>query len=415
MSLLSRRACFTVFLAFASAYFLSALIRAITATLAPTLTLEFQMSAGDLGLLAGGYFLGFSAMQLPLGTWLDRYGPKRVILCFLATAVLGCVAFSMAGSFATLLTARILCGVGVSACLMAPMTGFRRWMSAPDQLRFTSWMLMSGSLGMLASTLPVQWLVPTHGWRPLFWGLALLVLLSAAVIAWKVPGWDLQRSRAAQHANPSAPGYAQVWANAYFRRLSPLGFFAYGGLVAMQTLWAGPWMIRVTGFSPLQAATGLFWINLTMLFIFWSWGMAMPWLIRRGLDAETLITFGIPTVFVVLAVIILLGDGAGPWIVVLWTLFCACSSVCALLQSSVGLAFPESLAGRALSAYNLVIFAGVFVVQWGIGALVDAGRSSGLSQTASFQLAMSVFLACSVLSYVYYLATKSHNPVRHPA
>ena len=44
----------------------------------------------DLGLLAGGYFLGFAATQLPLGTWLDRHGPKKVILGFLLVAVAGC-------------------------------------------------------------------------------------------------------------------------------------------------------------------------------------------------------------------------------------------------------------------------------------------------------------------------------------
>ena len=58
--LLSRRGAITVFLAFASAYFLSTLIRAITATLSPTLTVEMDLNARDLGLLAGGYFLGFS-------------------------------------------------------------------------------------------------------------------------------------------------------------------------------------------------------------------------------------------------------------------------------------------------------------------------------------------------------------------
>ena len=60
-----------VFLAFAFAYFLSTLMRAITATLSPALTQELALSAQDLGLLAGGYFLGFSATQLPLGKWLD--------------------------------------------------------------------------------------------------------------------------------------------------------------------------------------------------------------------------------------------------------------------------------------------------------------------------------------------------------
>ena len=53
-----------VFFAFATAYFLSALLRAITATLSPTLSMEFGLHASDLGLLAGGHFLGFSMTQL---------------------------------------------------------------------------------------------------------------------------------------------------------------------------------------------------------------------------------------------------------------------------------------------------------------------------------------------------------------
>ena len=163
MTMLSRRGAVVVFLAFAFAYFFSALIRAITATLSPTLTQEFALNAQDLGLLAGGYFLGFAAMQLPLGTWLDRHGPKKVILSFLAVAVVGCLAFSWATSFGGLLLARILCGVGVGACLMAPLTGYRRWFGATTQMRANSWMLMTGSLGMVASTLPVQWLHAAAG------------------------------------------------------------------------------------------------------------------------------------------------------------------------------------------------------------------------------------------------------------
>ena len=61
---LDRKTGAIVFLAFAAAYFCSALLRAITATLAPVLTSEFSLQARDLGLLAGGYFLGFAATQL---------------------------------------------------------------------------------------------------------------------------------------------------------------------------------------------------------------------------------------------------------------------------------------------------------------------------------------------------------------
>lgn len=403
MSLLSRRQVVVVFLAFAFAYFFSALVRAITATLSPTLTQEFQLHARDLGLLAGGYFLGFAATQLPLGTWLDRHGPKKVILWFLAVAVLGCAAFALAGNFATLLAARVLCGVGVSACLMAPLTGYRRWFTPAVQLRTNSWMLMTGSFGMLASTLPVQWLVPVVGWRPLFWGLAVLMALSMAVIAWTVPRWE---DAPAQEPEPPQGSYREVWRHPYFRMMTPIGFFSYGGMIAVQTLWAGPWMVRVAGYEPLQSAAGLFTINICMFATFWSWGMVTPWLQRRGITTDTLIAWGLPLSFLVLATLIVAGPAAGAWTL---ALFCMSSTFVSLAQPAVGMVFPAALAGRALSAYNLVIFLGVFVMQWGIGLLVDAFRAAGWAEVPAFRGAFGVFLATSVLSYAYFLWSRSHN------
>jgi len=401
------RAAVLVFLAFAVAYFLSALIRAITATLSPTLTQEFALNAGDLGLLAGGYFLGFAATQLPLGRWLDRHGPKRVILCFLAVAVLGCLAFSLATSFAGLLAARVLCGVGVSACLMAPLTGYRRWFEPGTQLRSNSWMLMTGSLGMVASTLPVQWLMPVTGWRPMFWGLAALVGLSMLLIAARVPAWAT--SAVPTSGTAPAPSYAAIWRNAYFRRLLPMAFFSYGGLVAIQTLWAAPWMVKVAGYSPLQAATGLFWINVAMLATFWAWGLVNPWLARRGWSTDRLVTWGLPLSFLVLAIIIIAEGRLASWAGALWALYCMTCTVVSLTQPAVGLAFPPALAGRALSAYNLAIFSGVFVVQWGIGLGVDALKALGLSELRAFQLAMGFFLLACVASYLHFLRARRDN------
>ncbi len=460
---LSKRLVILVFTAFAAAYFCSALVRSITATLSPVLTQEFALQARDLGLLGGGYFLGFAAMQLPLGTWLDRHGPKRMLLWFLSLAVLGCLAFSSAGSFAWLLAARVMIGMGVGACLMAPLTGFRRWFDAATMLRANSWMLMTGSLGMLASTLPVQWLMPLTGWRPLFWILAGLILLSMAVIGWVVPAWtsttiegDGRRAgppqarpaplggrephavgeRGGAHsfkqgprdwlrqtAGAAAPSggsepreagsvgatssYAEIWNNRFFQKMAPLAFFNYGGLVAVQTLWAGPWMVKVAGYTALESATGLFYINACMLVTFWGWGMLNPRLARRGWQATRLIAWGVPLSLLSLAVNIALGAACG-WLG--WAIFCISSSVMGLAQPAVGMAFRASLAGRALSGYNLVIFSGIFVVQWGIGLLVDGLQASGWGTVASFQGAMAVLLCCCVASYLYFFRVKVDNP-----
>ena len=405
---LSRGLAVIVFLAFALAYFFSALVRAITATLSPTLTQELGLQARDLGLLAGGYFFGFSLTQLPLGRWLDRYGPRSVILAFLTVAVLGCVAFSQAESFGGLLLARVLCGVGVSACLMAPLTGYRRWFNASTQLRTNSWMLMTGSLGMVAATLPVQWLLPIWGWRAIFVAMAVCIAVSMLAIRLLVPAWH-RSTPAAQAAVADDGGYGAVWRSRYFWRLTPIGFFSYGGMVAIQTLWAGPWMTQVAGWSALESATGLFAINLSMLASFWLWGWITPALARRGIHADLLIARGFPLSLFMLAALVFVGPSAGAGVAAMLAAFCVCSTFVSLAQPAVGMAFPPHLAGRALSAYNLVIFAGIFVVQWGIGLGVDLARSLGLDTVQAYQVAFGAFGICSRLSWLFFLLQRADN------
>ena len=402
--LAGRRRIATVFLAFAFAYFLSTLVRAITATLSPALTVEFGLESRDLGLLAGGYFLGFAFTQLPMGTLLDRHGPKRVIVCFLCAAVAGCLLFSVATHFWLLLAARVLTGVGVSACLMAPLTGYRRWLTPAMQLRSNSWMLMVGSFGLIGATLPVQWLMPYLGWRPLFWLLAAGVLVSMALIAWAAPAWHGET--AAKDKNQDEGSYAAVWRDPFFRKLAPIGFFNYGGFVAMQTLWVVPWLTRVAGYTPQEAAGALFWISIALLATYGLWGMVNPRLAHRGIPAARLLAWGMPLGMLVLALVLIAGPAAGT---VAWVVFLCVSTVVTLAQPAVALALPTALAGRALSAYNLVVFAGVFVVQWGIGLLIDLFASAGLDEVASFRAALSVFLACCVMSYVYFLWAPPHN------
>ena len=398
-----------LFLAFASAYFFSALIRAITATLAPTLVQEFTLTASDLGLLSGGYFFGFSMTQLPLGAWLDRFGPKRVLLAFLSIAVIGCLCFAAADSFWTLCAARVACGVGLSACLMAPLTAYRRWYRPDNLQRASSWMLMTGSLGFVASTLPVQWLMPVLGWRGIFGALAALLLVAIAAVAWVVPRWPAPT--AATAAPDDAPGlrqgaYAAVFRHPYFRSLTPFGFFAYGGMVAMQTLWAARWLTAVAGYTPEQAASGMFWLNAGMMAAFLAWGAASPWLARRGWTSHVLMQRLLPVSLLVLLAIVLGGPAYGQSSAWMWTVYCVCASVVTLSQPAVGLAFPAHLAGRALSAFNLVIFSGVFTVQWGLGLVIDALLAAGLSVQGAYQGAVAVSGICSLLAYAYFLVAK---------
>ncbi len=385
-----------VFAAFAFAYFLSALLRAVTATLAPVFSSEIGIGASQLGLLAGAYFLGFAAMQLPLGTALDHWGPRRVVLVLMSLAAIGSAMFAVATTLSGLVAARGLIGVGVSACLMAPLTCYRRLYTPVGQLRANSWMLMTGSFGMVASTAPVQALLPTLGWRGLFWLLAAAIVMAMVMVALVVPK---------DPGTPRAPtgdveGYGQIVGHPLFRALAPLGLVGYGGMIAVQALWAGPWLTRVSGWTAQEASTGLMAINLCMLAAFASWGWLMPYLVQRGVRPTQLIKVAYPASILMLFGCAFLGHGASAWH---WAAWCVLSTVLAPSQPAIGMAFRLGSVGRALSAYNLLIFAGVFCVQWGVGLAIDALMRSGVAEIDAFRAAVAGQAVASMAAYLWFL------------
>jgi len=386
-----------IFCVFAFGFFISNLLRSITATLTPVLSSEFNLTAGNLGLLAGGYFLGFSLMQIPAGLFLDKYGPKKVVSYLLFIALVSTISFAFAKSFTGLLISRFFIGVGVSACLMGPLTGYRVWFEEKYQQRANSWMLMVASFGFVISTLPVQILLPMIGWRSIFLLISILILISVILIFLFIPTWN---NNVELQTNQKAGRLSDVWKNKFFISLMPLAFFNYGGVQAMQTLWAGPWMLNVTGYSPLDSATGLFWINITMLFAFMVWGYILPKLSSFGIDSIKIVKFGLPLSYVFLFLIIIMGQKAGA---TMFAIYILSSIVLSLTQPAVALSFPQNLAGKSLTSFNVFIHSGTFFVQWGIGLLVDFCGSMGANTITSYRISFSIFLIICILSYLFFI------------
>ena len=384
-----------IFLVFALGYFISTLLRAITATISPELVNEFNLSAGELGLLGGGYFLGFASVQIPLGYMLDMRGPRKIVSYFLSLTIVGLLIFALAQNFLTLLVSRIIIGVGVGACLMGPLTAYRIWYQDETQQRANSWMLMVGAIGMLSSSLPVQFFLPIIGWRNIFLLLAFITLVCIILIIIFIPQWTSKGNQKNDDAKLSI-----VWQNQFFRSVIPMGFFSTGGLFAIQTLWAGPWMIKVSGYTPEESAKGLFLIYFFMLLSFLIWGYFVPKFSKNVNDAIRLLKYGSPLSLLVLGVIIYLGPNAEA---IHWALFIVSAVFLSLIQPAVGMAFSVSNAGKALTSYNLLIFIGAFFLQWIIGLIIDLGLSLNYSEIVSFQLAMSFVLVTSLTSYLYFL------------
>ncbi|MDA9671562.1 MFS transporter [bacterium] len=394
---LAKSKAITIFIVFALGYFISTLLRAITATISPELVSEFNLTSGELGLLGGGYFLGFASVQIPLGYLLDSKGPRKIVSYFLSLSIVGLILFATAQNLTMLLISRVLIGVGVGACLMGPLTAYRIWFQDETQQRANSWMLMVGAIGMLSSSLPVQYFLPLIGWRFIFLSLALLTFVSILLIIIFIPKWQ---SKSLDNKQLNESNLRTIWKNPLFKSLVPMGFFSYGGLFAIQTLWAGPWMIRVSGYTPEESAQGLFIIYLCMLISFLVWGYFVPKFSKNVNDAIRLLKIGAPLNLFVLMLIIYLGPKAGS---IHFAIFIVSSIFLSLTQPAVGMAFSISNAGKALTSFNLLIFIGAFFIQWIIGLIIDAGINFNLSEINSFKLAMIFVLITSLFSYLFFL------------
>lgn len=391
-----------IFACFAAGYFMSYGLRSVNAVLAPDLTAELGLTHAQLGSLSSAYFLAFAAMQLPLGIWLDRFGPRRVNAVLMGVAACGCMAFALAGSLSALWIGRALVGAGVSAALMASLTAYRQWFPAERQTRLAAWMLMAGTAGVLTTTVPVHWALPVLGWRGVFW-VAAALLAAIGVAMWRL----LPRGREPVAGAGggvsfvgSLAGYREVFASGYFWRMSMTAGIVQGGFVALQSLWVGPWFDVVLGATGGRRADLLFAFNFALMLCFLALGWVAP---RVGQERGALARIVVVGTALYVAMEVAIATAAGPSAWWLWVGLAAAATSYTLVQPRVGLAFPEHLAGRALTGFNLVIFSWMFASQWGFGVAIDAFRAAGRTEADAFRAAMGLFAglhAACLLAFV---------------
>ena len=143
-----------------------------------------------------------------------------------------------------------------------------------------------------------------------------------------------------------------------------------------------------------------------MLSAFFIWGYFLPKIIKRGLTSFKLIKFGLPISYLVLLIIIILGSKAGA---ILLTLYILTSIFLTLTQPAVALSFPKYLAGKAFTSFNLLIFVGTFIMQWGIGLIIDLAQTFGKSEIVSFQISFFVYFLICIFCYLYFIFNNANE------
>jgi predicted MFS family arabinose efflux permease len=357
---------FRVFLPFAAGYFISYLYRVVNAVIAPDLVADTGVGPSALGLLTATYFIAFASSQLPLGVLLDRFGPRKVEAALLIFAAFGAYIFAQAESLSGLVIGRAFIGFGVSACLMAAFKAYTLWFSREKWPMVNGFQMAAGGLGALAATSPVEATLQFTDWRGVFMGLALLTLLTAVAVFLIVP--EKKIGTTGESLQNQLRGIREVFTSRKFWRTAPLTTMSQAAFLAIQGLWAGPWLTHVAKFERTAIAGLLFWVAVAMIAGFIILGSIAEQLSRRGISVATTAVVGM-TLFMFVQLLLILGPIG--WCVPLWMAFGFVGTSGVIAYSALAQSFPVYLSGRVTTALNLLVFIAAFAGQWAIGGIID--------------------------------------------
>lgn len=351
---------------FACGYFLSYLLRNVNAVISPDLVKTFRLDASDLGLLTSVYFFSFALFQPLLGVLLDRFGPRRVEGSLLLIAAAGSLLFAWSNSTFLLILGRGLIGLGVSACLMAGFQANALWFSRQRLAGLNGLILAAGGVGAVVSTAPVEWALQWIDWRLLFTVFAGAFAVTSALIFTLVP----ERREPPAHATVAHQfrGFWEIGKNREFWRIAPLGMLSQSTFMSLQGLWAAGWMKDVGGQAREDIAQYLLLAAIGMVAGHLTMGNLASRLQRAGIDPSYVVGVGVGAGILVHLSLVLGYTGMQP---VVWLLFGFLGTAGTVNFALLSQVFPLSMAGRAITALNMMVFVATFLVQWGMGVVIN--------------------------------------------
>lgn len=392
---------FWLLLPFALSYGGSYFFRNVNGVAGPLLAQEFGIGASGLGFLTSAYFLAFSVAQIPLGIALDRYGPSLVDAVMLATVALGATIFACADSVPALILGRCLIGVGAGAALMSSMSAVHAWAGPERAATYTGLVMILGGAGAMLAGSPTQWLIDRLGWRAVILLLAALSCLFALMAL--ATGRYARPAAAGQSLRRLLGGLASVYLDHQFWRVCVPMMVVIGTMLAFQSLWAATWMRDVAGY------TNRFAIGNVLIAM--SFGMTVAF-VTSGWIADRLRTRGIAHVttlkaYMLLAIVSQAWLMAAPTLAphLAWALFGYGANGMLIGYALLATRFPPEMTGRLNTSVNLMAFSAAFLIQWGVGLVVNLwpGTISGYARDGYF-IAWGVLLAAQGLALAWLMA-----------
>jgi sugar phosphate permease len=385
--------------------------RAAVAVAEPQIHQELRLSYDQIGVLLSAFAWSYGLAQIPAGTLIDRFGPRRILGLGLILWSLAQVGATYVRSLGQFITARVALGLGESPMYIGGSRVCTDWF-ALDQ-RALPIAIFNSSSGLAPALAPplLTWLMLMFGWRVMFLiaGLAgfaiavLWVLLYRAPEAAGIPPADLAEIRRQDSASVEHVGLRQA---AWLLRFPTAWgmFFGFLGVVYISWLYA-TWLPAYLEDARHQSiASAGFWASIPLGAGFLGalgGGFISRWLGQSGVDAMA--ACRIPTIggLLVAGAFTIAASFTGNVYAAIGLM--ACGLFAANVSSSCGWALaaviaPPNTVATLEAIQNVGGSIGGALAPFITGAIVQASGSFSLS----FVLAGAISIACA---FVYHFVT----------
>jgi len=385
----------------AMAFILAHFLRSAPAVIAPNLRAELDLTPGQLSSLPAAIFLGAALMQLPVGVFLDRFGPRRTMAGLFSLAAIGALVFAAAQGVTGLAIGLFLIGCGAAPVFMGVIVLLSRWIPRDQLATGTAISISIGGTGMLLSASPFAAAVELYGWRASLFAVGGFTLMVAAALLVMVRDRpeDAPGQASGETLYETILGLRHVLRDRRIYSFAAVTAVAVGTLVTIRNLWIGPYLNDVFDLDIVARGNVIFVVSVAWLISALLYGPLDRWFdTRRGVVTGGTLLFAAMTAFLALNT-----SSSVLIVTILLSAFALFAAMASPIFAHARSLFPDSHSGRVFTAINLCTWSGVFVMQMGTGAILDAfpvdelGRSPAIAYRTMFgALAVALMLALVV-------------------
>ena len=178
----------------------------------PTVKAEFHTNFSVLAWASTGPLLAFGVAAPFFGKIGDLFGHRRLYQFGLLGAMVSAVLTATAPDVGMLLFARCLDGVQAAATGTASMAIILELFAPADRVKALGWWSLVGAGGPVLGVTLGSPVIQYFGWRTLFWGQLVLIVVASLVVAVLLPTRrDARRVRAARASDGDGAARSSVW------------------------------------------------------------------------------------------------------------------------------------------------------------------------------------------------------------